>query len=213
MRSSSLRLRTGLLLLSVPALVAIGVTLASSSDRAASQAPASPSAAFSVFSASGPRPTEADATALHDASDPANRSPFVLDGGLDRVAQRDSGSTIYARAGSSGVCIRDVERSGAGGGACAGLPSAGDPATPIIGVVHTGTDQGFRLVGLVPDDVAAVTVTLPDGSTANPQIVNNTFAQIVGSGDTRIEWASADGQQHEATMSAADTPPEKVASP
>jgi hypothetical protein len=70
--------------------------------------------------------------------------------------------------------------------------------------VHTGTGVGFRLVGLVPDSVTAVAVTLPDGSVARPDVVNNAFEQVVGSGDVGVRWSVRGGSTHGATLTARD---------
>lgn len=197
--------RTALAAAIVMALVAGGISLLMRSQHATGQGSAQPASSFAVFGSAGPRPTAAQAASLDDPSDPSNKSPFVLDRTWDRVAHQGQENTIYARAGADVVCVRSVEKSGAGGGACAGLATAADAATPIIGVVHTGTALGFRLIGLVPDSVIAVAVTLPDGSVARPDIANNVFGQVIGNGDVGVRWSTRDGTSHQTVLTAQDT--------
>jgi len=197
--------RTALTALIVLALAAVGGAALVRSEHATGQESGQPASSFSVFGQAGPRPTAAQAASLGDLKDPSNQAPFALDPALDRVAQQTQDSTIYARAGANGVCIRDVEKSGSGGGACAGLSTAAEAATPIIGVLHTGTGLGFRLIGLVPDSVTNVAVTLPDGSIARPDIVNNAFEQVVGSGNVGVQWSASDGSTYQAALTARDT--------
>ncbi len=197
--------RTALTALIVLALAAIGGAVLIRSEHATGQESGQPASSFSVFGQAGARPTVVQTASLGNPKDPSNQSPFALDPASDRVAQQNQERTIYARAGVDGVCVRDVEKSGSGGGACAGLSTAADAATPIIGVLHTGTSLGFRLIGLVPDSVTDVAVTLPDGSIARPDIVNNTFEQVVGSGNVGVHWSAGDGSTYQATLTAQDT--------
>jgi hypothetical protein len=98
-------------------------------------------------------------------------------------------AAVFVTPTADGVCAQEAS----GAGSCAPLADARAGRLVVAADSLPGTAPGtVRVIGLAPDGVAEVTLTLADGTALTERVVGNTYVFDVGAAPASIGWTRGD---------------------
>ncbi len=151
--------------------------------------------AFSVFDATGVRPSPAVIKVTRELA--TRRASDVVDPSSYRVAQSNAHFEVIVFGNSTEVCLVEREPRLAAGGGCGPETTAASAATLQCGTIEAPERNGGVLLDcLVPNGVSNIAVRTPAG-TVPLNIVNNTVGAVLDPKPTSVNWTAPDGTRRE----------------